>query len=404
MSGGYPASSPERRAQPQPRDAASAPTELSSSQGIRARRHGAARCRLEARQASSACWAWALLAAGGATAGVHVAQSAERARRRERAQRRQRERRPCPRARCGAGRQRAARRSRASPTPALSAAARRAAVLSAAAAPPKRGATALGVPWPGTQFRQVAAGTLERADQWLDAFRIVRRPEAAANLDARFPRLRRARASACAPSRSGSWRAARSPKSARIARSPTAWSRAASSSAAAARCGERSCVRSPQRRRADFGLCCERSIGMTSKNLQKQFLSSTGSVLKKLENALNQHDADGADGLAGRQGEARRRRAQQSLGRGAVRPNLQSRRPISIVTHESCDVSVQANKVVKRSKRGRKVTRATRRIRGRPACKQMRHQRGEATLASAEYVFSPASKLRSISAKNQASE
>jgi hypothetical protein len=37
-------------------------------------------------------------------------------------------------------------------------------------------------------------------------------------------------------------------------------------------------------------------------------------------------------------------------------------------------------------------------------CKQVRHQKGEATLASAEYVFSPASKLRSLSGKNQASD
>jgi hypothetical protein len=34
----------------------------------------------------------------------------------------------------------------------------------------------------------------------------------------------------------------------------------------------------------------------------------------------------------------------------------------------------------------------------------MRHQKGEALLANAEYVFSPASKLRGISAKNQPSE
>jgi hypothetical protein len=34
----------------------------------------------------------------------------------------------------------------------------------------------------------------------------------------------------------------------------------------------------------------------------------------------------------------------------------------------------------------------------------MRHQRGEATRATAEYVFSPASKLRGITAKNQASD
>jgi hypothetical protein len=34
----------------------------------------------------------------------------------------------------------------------------------------------------------------------------------------------------------------------------------------------------------------------------------------------------------------------------------------------------------------------------------MRHQRGEATAASAEYLFSPVSKLRSLSAKNQTSD
>jgi hypothetical protein len=76
------------------------------------------------------------------------------------------------------------------------------------------------------------------------------------------------------------------------------------------------------------------------------------------------------------------------------------------VTHESCEVTVQANKVVKRSRRGRKISSSTtyETTSWTAACKQMRHQRGEATLASAQYVFSPASKLRSISAKNQASE
>src|SRR5207244_13087110 len=37
--------------------------------------------------------------------------------------------------------------------------------------------SALGVPWPGTQFRQVPSGTLE-GGPWLDGFRIVRRPDA----------------------------------------------------------------------------------------------------------------------------------------------------------------------------------------------------------------------------------
>jgi hypothetical protein len=80
--------------------------------------------------------------------------------------------------------------------------------------------------------------------------------------------------------------------------------------------------------------------------------------------------------------------------------------PDLILTHESCDVAVQANKIVKRSKRGRKISTSTsyETISWTAACKQMRHQHGEATLARAEYLFSPASKLRSLSAKNQTSQ
>jgi hypothetical protein len=155
----------------------------------------------------------------------------------------------------------------------------------------------------------------------------------------------------------------------------------------------------------DLGLCCERSIGMTSKNLHKQFLSSTGTVLKKLENALNQHDAaalaDLLDEKVKLDGVERSKASVVALFAQTFKAA-----PDLIVTHESCDVSVQANKIVKRSKRGRKVSSSTsyETISWTAACKQIRHQRAEATLASAEYLFSPVSKLRSISAKNQTSE
>jgi hypothetical protein len=154
-----------------------------------------------------------------------------------------------------------------------------------------------------------------------------------------------------------------------------------------------------------LGLCCERSIGMTSKNLQKQFLSSTGSVLKKLENALNQHDATALAELLDEKikldGVERSKASVVALFAQTFKAA-----PDLVLTHESCDVSVQANKVVKRSKRGRKISTSTsyETLTWTAACKQMRHQHGEATLASAEYVFSPASKLRSLSAKNQTSQ
>jgi hypothetical protein len=41
-----------------------------------------------------------------------------------------------------------------------------------------------------------------------------------------------------------------------------------------------------------IGLCCDRAIAMTSASLQKPFLSSTASIVLKLERALNQRSID----------------------------------------------------------------------------------------------------------------
>jgi hypothetical protein len=155
----------------------------------------------------------------------------------------------------------------------------------------------------------------------------------------------------------------------------------------------------------DLGLCCERSIGMASKNLQSKFLSSTSAVIERLESALNQHDTAALSDLLDEKVEldgVERTRASVV----ALLGQTFKAQPDLVVVHESCEVSVQANKVVKRSKRGRKLSSSTsyETTSWTAACKQMRHQKAEATLASAEYVFSPASKLLRISAKNQASE
>ena len=141
---------------------------------------------------------------------------------------------------------------------------------------------------------------------------------------------------------------------------------------------------------------------MTSKNLQKQFLSSVHGVLKKLENAMNQRDTaalgDLLDDKVKLDGVERSKAGVLGLLGQTFKAN-----PELIVTHETCDVSVQAEKVVKRSKRGRKVTSYTTNS-WTATCKQMRHQKAEAFPASAEYVFSPASKLRGIAGKNAPSE
>jgi eukaryotic-like serine/threonine-protein kinase len=404
MSGGY-GSAPsgvlgEAPSSQPPRDAASPPTELSSSQGIRApetvgpslppRRGGFV-----------SLLGVALLAAGGAVAAVMYLN--------------QKPPTPSVVGEPSAKSAEAAQLPEAPPTPATAAAppkpvaaAPRPSASAASAAPlpatpPVPAGPAIGVPWPGTQFRQVAAGALEPSGVWLDGFRVVRRPEAAPSLDRAFRACGELGLSLCTEAQ---WQLACS-GFAEVGKDRSltdSLEPAGVVERGGAVCSDRR-ILPPSDVGQDLGLCCERSIGLTSKNLQKQFLSSTGSVLKKLENALNQHDAlalsDLLDEKVKLDGVERSRASVVALFAQTFKavPDL-------IVTHESCDVSVQANKVVKKSRRGRKISSTTsyETISWTAACKQMRHQHGEATLASAEYLFSPVSKLRSLSAKNQTSQ
>jgi|GEM_PF-921618 len=408
MSGGYPSapgtSQREAQSSQSGRDVASAPTELSSSQGIRLAETGAL-TQAPRRGSFVSLLGVALLAAGGAVAGVMYlsqrppapavvsepsANSAEPSPPGE----------PPPRVESAAAPPPQLPRAPNEQPPQPSAAA---AASSAPAVPVAPAGVSVGEPWPGTQFRQVAAGALEPSGLWLDGFKVVRRPEAAPSLDRAFRACGELGLSLCTESQ---WQLACA------AFGEIAKDRSLTDSLEAGgviergggACSERRVVPASDAGQ-DLGLCCERSIGMTSKNLQKQFLSSTGTVLKNLENALNQHDATALTDLLDEKvkldGVERGKASVVALFGQTFKAT-----PDLIVTHESCDVSVQANKIVKRSKRGRKVSTSTsyETLSWTAACKQIRHQRGEATLASAEYVFSPASKLRSISAKNQTSE
>lgn len=377
-----------------PRDAGSPPTELSSSQGVQPvdtqpRAGGRKRGKLVsllgvALLAAGVAVAAALWLSGGATPGSGAATS-----------------RPSLIQRL--------EESIASPSPGAPSSAApdgsAAPAAAAAASPavddaPKPSGATLGQPWPGAQFRQVPAGALEGKGLWLDAFRIVRRPEAAASLDSAFRACNEIGLSLCTEPQ---WEQACSafPEVGKE-RSLTD---SMESGSVVERGGEGCAARrllAPGAEGEQLGMCCERSIGMASKNLQKQFLASTGGVLRKLENALNQHDATALEGLLDEKvkldGAERSKASVVALLAQTFKAS-----PDLLLTHESCEVSVQATKVVKRSKRGRKLT-SYETNSWTASCKQLRHQRGEALPASAEYVFSPASKLRGISATNQTSE
>jgi eukaryotic-like serine/threonine-protein kinase len=415
MSGGYPTphgASPELREAPSAQSTreavASAPTELSSSHGIRIG-ETARPTKPPGRGSFVSLLGVALLAAGGAVAAVMFlgqkplnpagvtdggASSAEALPD------------PLPPPSSTPRTVPSAAAVRSSATSAKSA---EVAVLPSASAVPTASAVdivpavpgvSVGVPWPGTQFRQVSAGALEPSGLWLDGFKIVRRPEATPSLDRAFRACSELGLSLCTESQ---WQLACS------AFGEIAKDRSLTDSLEPGGAVERGGGGCAQRRIVpagdagqDLGLCCERSIGMTSTNLQKQFLSSTGNVLKRLESALNQHNTSALEDLLDDKVKLDGvERSKASV--VALLAQTFKAAPDLILTHESCDVSVQANKVVKRSKRGRKVTTYETNS-WTAACKQIRHQHGEATLASAEYVFSPASKLRGISAKNQPSE
>ena len=412
MSGGYP-SAPGRGAREAPssqptRDGPNPPTELSSSRGIRFG-ETAAHTQPPRRGSFVSLLGVALLAAGGAVAAVMYlsqkpatpplggepsAKTAEASNRPEASK-------PPEQPSAGASAGAAPPKATAAPGAPLPSAATATAVAAVPAAPAV--GVSVGVPWPGTQFRQVAAGSLDPSGLWLDGFRVVRRPEAAPSLDRAFRACGEIGLSLCTESQ---WLLACT------AFGELAKDRSLTDSLepggvverGGGACSARRVV-PPSDTAQELGLCCERSIGMTSKNLQKQFLSSTGGVLKKLENAFNQHDATALTDLLDEKvkldGVERTRASVIALFAQTFKAA-----PDLIVTHESCDVAVQANKIVKKSKRGRKISSTTsyETISWTAACKQMRHQHGEATLASAEYLFSPVSKLRSMSAKNQTSE
>jgi eukaryotic-like serine/threonine-protein kinase len=414
MSGGYPASSPERRppqiSQPSSqsgRDLGSQPTELSSSPVIRSA-DAQASTRVPERNPFVSLIGVALLAAGAAVGAVMFLNqkraapvSVDSASAPERPVVTSGS--PTPPPVPSATLIESAAPKLQPPPPAPSASAAFTAPLPQLPPPTPPNALSVGTPWPGAQFRQVGAGTLENGP-WLEGFRIVRRPEAAPTFDRAFRACAEIGLGLCTESQ---WQLACS-AFAEVAKDRSLTDSLDSGSVVergGGACSSRALVALGTEAPDALGLCCERSIGMTSKNLQQKFLSSTASFVKKLESALNQHDVGALSELLDEKvkldGVERSKASVAALIAQTFKAS-----PDLILTHESCEVTVQANKIVKRSKRGRKVSNVTsyETTSWTATCKQIRHQHGEATLTRAEYVFSPASKLRSISAKNQASE
>ncbi len=149
--------------------------------------------------------------------------------------------------------------------------------------------------------------------------------------------------------------------------------------------------RDPQR----IGLCCDRAVGMTSTSMQKTFLSSTASVVLKLERTLNQRSIDGFLDLSEDHVTLNDHARDKAQLKSLLTQSFSSARDLVIV-NDTCDISVSAKKVV--VKRSRRVKKTSYETTGWTAvCQQTRHRDGKGVSAKSSYEFSATSKLRAIS-------
>jgi hypothetical protein len=159
-------------------------------------------------------------------------------------------------------------------------------------------------------------------------------------------------------------------------------------------CKARKLVRESEKDAQRIGLCCERAIAMSSSSMQKSFLSSTASVVRKVEDALNQRSIDGFLELS----EDRVTLNDHARDKGALKSILSQSIAAArdlVIINDHCEISVSAKKIVtKKPRRAKKTSYET--TGWTAVCQQTRHRDGKGVSAKSSYEFSAISKLRAI--------
>jgi eukaryotic-like serine/threonine-protein kinase len=159
-------------------------------------------------------------------------------------------------------------------------------------------------------------------------------------------------------------------------------------------CAPRKVVAQSEQDPERIGLCCDRSIAMTSTSLQKPFLSSTAGIVLKLERALNQRSIEGFLDLAEDHVVLNQKPRDKASLKSLLTQSFAGSRDLVIV-NDTCDISVEAKKVV--VKRSRRVKKTSYETTGWTAvCQQTRHRDAKALSAKSSYEFSATSKLRAV--------
>jgi serine/threonine-protein kinase len=265
---------------------------------------------------------------------------------------------------------------------------------SAPAASSASGAVAKSRGFAGLPARDVPAGQLSTNGAWVDKFSVLRREDSQGlGYSAAFARCTDAGKTLCSEEQ---WQRACDtfPEVGEAA----SWTESLDDGHSVVRgggsCGPRKVVGQSEQDPQRIGLCCDRAIAMTSASLQKPFLSSTAGIVLKLERALNQRSIDGFLDLSEDHVVLNGKPRDKASLKGLLTQSFAASRDLVIV-NDTCDISVEAKKVV--VKKSRRVKKTSYETTGWTAvCQQTRHRDGKALAAKSTYEFSAQSKLRAL--------
>jgi len=246
----------------------------------------------------------------------------------------------------------------------------------------------------GLPARDVPAGVLTQSGAWLDKFGILRRENnQGLSFSEAFSRCADVGKMLCTDSQ---WQRACDsfPEVGEVA----SWTESLEDGQVVVRgggsCKPRKLVSETEKDAQRIGLCCDRAIAMDSSSMQKSFLSSTASIVLKLETALNQRSIDKFLDLSEDHLTLNGKVREKAGLKGLLTQSFASARDLVIV-NDHCEISVSAKKVVTKKRRVKKTSYET--TGWTAVCRQTRHRDGKGVAAKSSYEFSAISKLRAIS-------
>jgi serine/threonine-protein kinase len=158
-------------------------------------------------------------------------------------------------------------------------------------------------------------------------------------------------------------------------------------------CESRAIAAADERNAQRSGVCCDRAVGVDTKNANTSFLAATAQRLLLIERSLNQRDIDGFLALLG-DGAAIDGAPRTKDGATRLLQDSFREWPDQWLLSDLCRASMQTSVVVKRTRWGRKkrVESST----WSAECRQLRYRGSQVAVVNTQYVFGGTGKLKSI--------